>query len=124
MKRLGAFTNKLWTSRTDEAKVFEPKATTLCELHSVANCESCRFQMKRKLLVKGDDGDEVWASEDEAEPVKEGWWKNQVRFEKDTKGKDLMRRRDNIDDYVVIDPRVKRAQQERLEKEKKALYNP
>ena len=80
--------------------------------------------MKRKLLVKGDDGDEVWASEDEAEPVKEGWWKNQVRFEKDTKGKDLMRRRDNIDDYVVIDPRVKRAQQERLEKEKKALYNP
>ena len=43
-------------------------------------------------------------------------------FGKDLKGKDLMQRKDNVDDYVVIDPRQRGAQAaaDELEKRQKA----
>jgi peptidyl-prolyl cis-trans isomerase SDCCAG10 len=95
----------LWSGeRTEPNKVsIEPAPESRCALHSVSNCESCR-------------ADALMPAEEE-EVDETNWMDTVLRFEKDTKGKDLMRRRDNVDDYVVIDPRVKKLQDQRKEEE-------
>ncbi|KAL5357047.1 cyclophilin-like domain-containing protein [Aspergillus floccosus] len=70
----------------------------LCDLHFIANCQSCK---------SWDDG----AEGDEAAPADEGdagWLSHELRFGKDTLGKDLKWKQqhpDDVDSLMVIDPR-------------------
>ncbi|KAJ5925368.1 hypothetical protein N7454_008007 [Penicillium verhagenii] len=71
----------------------------LCDLHFIVNCQSCK------------DWDEPEAAtSDNAEGEEEGWMYHQLRFGKDTLGKDLNWKKDHqadVDSLMVIDPREK-----------------
>ncbi|KAJ5622604.1 hypothetical protein N7528_005836 [Penicillium herquei] len=72
----------------------------LCDLHFIANCQSCQSWDKENP----EDGDGDNADEEE------GWMSHQLQFGKDTLGKDLnwkKNNRDDVDSLMVIDPREK-----------------
>ncbi|KAL8936574.1 MAG: hypothetical protein Q9216_004859 [Gyalolechia sp. 2 TL-2023] len=68
----------------------------LCDLHFIANCQSCQSWDKH---TSGDV--------DEADDNDKGWMSHALNFDKDRLGKDLNWRKKNEDDLVVIDPREK-----------------
>lgn len=71
----------------------------LCDLHFIANCQSCQSWEDPSAAAADDD------SRDD-----EGWLGHQLQFGKDTMGKDLKwksNHRDDIDSLMVIDPREK-----------------
>ncbi|CEJ03316.1 hypothetical protein G6F70_008288 [Rhizopus microsporus] len=98
--KLLAFQKKL--SSVKEETVTPKKELPPCELHGIPGCESCRDMTN----VEDDVSDE-------------GWIAHKLVFEKDLKGKDLMRRRETVDDYVVIDPRSRQAKAIQEEYERK-----
>jgi peptidyl-prolyl cis-trans isomerase SDCCAG10 len=105
---LQAFQNKLMATpvshqTADKKKQDQPDGEP-CKLHQVINCESCARDEVQEVREKEFEGD-TW---DES-----GWLSHELVFAKDTKGKDLMKRRDDIDDYVVIDPRVRQLAEKR-----------
>ncbi|MCJ1276209.1 Peptidyl-prolyl isomerase cwc27 [Puttea exsequens] len=68
----------------------------LCDLHFIANCESCRSWDKRMgTEADAHDGDN------------ESWMSHALSFEKDRLGKDLTWKKKNEEELVVIDPREK-----------------
>lgn len=73
---------------------------TLCDLHFVPNCQSCRRwdQDDAAEMEMQRERDE----DDEADP---GWLAHRLTFEKDRLGKDLEWKRQNERELVVIDPR-------------------
>ena len=88
-----------------------------CELHQVINCESCTDTFnKLHRVIQGDDDETL---EEFPQEDMEGWLEHQLVFERDTKGKDLMARRDDADDFIVIDPRVKQLHKQQEQKRKK-----
>lgn len=64
-----------------------PEGDTVCERHSLKNCQSCKDTFGEKQAA-----------------TDEGWMHHELRFDK--KPIDPFARRDNVDDYVIIDPRV------------------
>lgn len=68
----------------------------LCDLHFIANCQSCQAWDQH---VSGD----AEAKDDD----NEGWMSHALSFEKDRLGKDLTWKRKNEEELVVIDPREK-----------------
>ncbi|KAJ5179357.1 hypothetical protein N7492_002567 [Penicillium capsulatum] len=71
----------------------------LCDLHFIANCQSCQSWE-----------DPSAATADDNTRDDEGWLGHELRFGKDTLGKDLKwksEHRDDIDSLMVIDPREK-----------------
>ncbi|KAG0168436.1 Peptidyl-prolyl isomerase cwc27 [Apophysomyces sp. BC1034] len=93
LRKLLAFQRKLSTAApgsTEEKKKEEP----ICKLHEIPGCESCFDTTVNPAQEQTD----------------EGWLAHSLIFEKDLKGKDLMQRRETVDDYVVIDPREREAQ--------------
>ncbi|KAL8933544.1 MAG: hypothetical protein Q9211_005721 [Gyalolechia sp. 1 TL-2023] len=68
----------------------------LCDLHFIANCQSCQSWDKH---ISGDV--------DAADVDDKGWMSHALNFDKDRLGKDLNWRKKNEDDLVVIDPREK-----------------
>ncbi|KAL4951275.1 cyclophilin-like domain-containing protein [Aspergillus filifer] len=76
----------------------EDEESQLCDLHFIANCQSC----------KSWDNDETTnvAADDDNDP---SWMSHQLQFGKDTLGKDLNWKRDHqdADSLMVIDPREK-----------------
>ncbi|KAJ5088978.1 hypothetical protein N7532_007662 [Penicillium argentinense] len=90
-------TRKNKESALDEEDAEDAEAQ-LCDLHFIANCQSCK---------SWDDPDE--AGED-ANRDDEGWLTHELRFGKDTLGKDLNWKKahpDDADSLMVIDPREK-----------------
>ena len=77
----------------------------LCDLHFIANCQSCRKWDGR------DEGDD----EDENDGI--AWMSHALSFKEDKLGKDLSYRKKAEDELVVIDPRAKART---LKEEKKA----
>lgn len=77
----------------------EDEEAQLCDLHFIANCQSCK---------SWNDPD---ANADEDEDVHDqGWLNHTLRFGKDTLGKDLNWKKEHPDDadsLMVIDPREK-----------------
>lgn len=67
----------------------------LCDLHFIANCQSCR------VWDEGEEGKEDANDDDK------GWMSHALSFEKDRLGKDLNWKKKNEDELVVIDPREK-----------------
>ncbi|GJJ77063.1 peptidyl-prolyl cis-trans isomerase SDCCAG10 [Entomortierella parvispora] len=88
-----------------------------CRIHGVPSCESCvdttatSSKKKRKASSDVENG-----SAEEGEPEDEsdddiGWMQHKLVFEKDLKGKEvsLAAKRDDADEYIVIDPLNKAA---------------
>ncbi|KAI9476142.1 MAG: peptidyl-prolyl isomerase cwc27 [Benjaminiella poitrasii] len=103
--KLMAFQKKLASVKpsekiSEETKKAEQKT---CKLHDIPNCESC---FDPETLKENDESDE-------------GWIAHKLIFDKDLKGKDLMQRKETVDDYVVIDPRDREAKAKQEEYEKK-----
>ena len=74
----------------------------LCDLHFIANCQSCRSWDKAEKAEESDD---------------EGWMSHALSFTADKLGKDLSYRKKAEEELVVIDPREKTRT---LKEEKKA----
>lgn len=68
----------------------------LCDLHFIANCQSCQSWDKHLL-------ENMHAEDDEGS----GWMSHALSFDKDRLGKDLTWKRKNEEELVVIDPREK-----------------
>ncbi|KAL4904374.1 cyclophilin-like domain-containing protein [Aspergillus multicolor] len=89
------------TSKAEEKEnEDEDEESQLCDLHFIANCQSC----------KSWDNDAVGAgtaADDDANDS--GWLGHQLQFGKDTLGKDLNWKREHqdVDTLMVIDPREK-----------------
>ena len=68
----------------------------LCDLHFIANCQSCKsWDNGLSNNANGPDDDN------------EGWMSHALSFEKDRLGKDLNWKKKNEEELVVIDPREK-----------------
>ena len=105
MEKLKAFRAKIEVAVPSET---EPQLKAegdveFCHLHLVPNCLSCRDSF----------------GESQKDDTDEGWLAHRLIFEKDHKGKDLMQRRDDPNDYVVIDPLARKKQAVEEEKEKR-----
>ncbi|KAI9246601.1 cyclophilin-like domain-containing protein [Sporodiniella umbellata] len=98
-KKLLSFQKKL--SSAQELEEAPKKELTACKIHDIPGCESCR--------------DTTIDVEEEVDDS--GWIAHRLVFDKDLKGKDLMKRKDALDDYVVIDPRSREAQAKQEEYE-------
>ncbi|KAJ5758905.1 hypothetical protein N7520_006061 [Penicillium odoratum] len=88
-------TNKDTKSQDQE----EDEEEQLCDLHFIVNCQSCKSWDDPEAAT-ADNGDF-----DEA-----GWMSHQLRFGKDTLGKDLNWKKEHqadVDSLMVIDPREK-----------------
>ena len=68
----------------------------LCDLHFIANCQSCQSWDKLPADITQDNEDDDT-----------GWMSHALSFEKDRLGKDLTWKRKNEEELVVIDPREK-----------------
>ncbi|ORX61752.1 cyclophilin-like protein [Hesseltinella vesiculosa] len=95
MARLMAFQDKL--TSTEEAAPLRKKENGPCALHGIPGCESCESNV----------GD-LFAEDDSPD----NWMAHKLVFEKDLKGKDLMQRKENVNDYVVFDPLDKNNQEQ------------
>ncbi|CAG8532359.1 3095_t:CDS:2 [Ambispora gerdemannii] len=108
LAKLRAFQHKIDTAPPEKPLVDQEKLKENddepCTLHSVPNCQSCRdtFGQSQNDLTD------------------EGWLSHQLVFEKDHRGKDLMQRRDDPDDFIVIDPLARKQQAFEEEKKKRA----
>lgn len=89
---------------TQEVADDEDEAT-LCDLHFIANCQSCKSWDEHGEGGSADDDDDV------------GWMSHALSFKADKLGKDLSYRKKAEDELVVIDPREKART---LKEEKKA----
>lgn len=86
------------TSKNREEEPEDDEAQ-LCDLHFIANCQSCK---------SWDDPDTTATGEAEDDEGDAGWLTHELRFGKDTLGKDLQWKRehpDEADSLMVIDPR-------------------
>lgn len=100
--KLLAFQKKLSTAEPETTSAKKPERPP-CKLHLVPNCESCYDTTK----------------DDVEEETDEGWMSHKLVFDKDRKGKDLMQRNETVDDYLVIDPRARKAEADQQERDKR-----
>jgi peptidyl-prolyl cis-trans isomerase SDCCAG10 len=97
-----SFQKKLSSAGPEKADTNKQEKAT-CKLHDIPGCESCH---DTTLNPDDDVSDQDWIS-------------HKLVFDKDLKGKDLMQRKETVDDYVVIDPREREAKVKQEEYEKK-----
>lgn len=75
----------------DGSKPVENEDAGLCDLHFIANCQSCTS----------------WDKQEKEESDDEGWMSHSLSFVADKLGKDLAQRKKGEEELVVIDPREK-----------------
>lgn len=89
------------------AEAEQDEEAQLCDLHFIANCQSCRSWDNpdpESLGGVGAGGNENETADDDPR----SWMTHELRFGKDTLGKDLNWKREHdqdVDSLVVIDPR-------------------
>jgi peptidyl-prolyl cis-trans isomerase SDCCAG10 len=76
----------------DQAAPADDEEAELCDLHFIADCQSCRSWDK---AGKGEESDD------------EGWMSHGLSFKADKLGKDLSYRKKAEEELIVIDPREK-----------------
>ncbi len=74
----------------------DDEEAALCDLHFIANCQSCQAWDQHM-------GGDAEAPDDDSE----GWMSHALSFEKDRLGKDLTWKQKGEDELMVIDPREK-----------------
>ncbi|KAG0004744.1 Peptidyl-prolyl isomerase cwc27 [Entomortierella chlamydospora] len=132
LEELSAFEAKVFSSAREPEPNPAPKRNDgpPCEIHGIPSCESCQDTISKKAKSKkatSDDEDGEVGSDSDNDI---GWMQHKLVFEKDLKGKEvsLSAKKDDVDDYVVIDPLNKAAsttaalaieQQKRLDKIRK-----
>ncbi|MCJ1315847.1 Peptidyl-prolyl isomerase cwc27 [Xylographa vitiligo] len=84
----------------------------LCDLHFIANCQSCRSWDKALEEAADDDDNDDGA-----------WMSHALSFEKDRLGKDLTWKRKMEEELVVIDPREKAKDIKDEQRAKRAAKN-
>ncbi|KIV93027.1 hypothetical protein PV10_04272 [Exophiala mesophila] len=84
----------------------DTEEATLCDLHFIANCQSCSSWDKEANSGRAQDGaDGLPGSDDDYEGTQ--WMSHSLSFAKDRLGKDLTWKKKNEEELVVIDPREK-----------------
>lgn len=84
------------TTSNNNAEAAPDEEAELCDLHFIANCQSCQSwdkHLSENVNTEEEDG--------------KGWMSHALSFNKDRFGKDLNWKRKNEEDLVVIDPREK-----------------
>ncbi|KAF9324568.1 hypothetical protein BG006_000407 [Podila minutissima] len=113
LEKLSAFERKVSVMAREPEPNPAPKKNDAppCKIHGVPSCES--FTPKSKRKQSGSDGEEdkekELGEEDEGDDSDDndiGWMQHKLMFEKDLKGKEvsLSAKRDDVNDYIVIDP--------------------
>lgn len=93
----GSDSNK--NTNAEDIEEPEDDEAKLCDLHFIANCQSCKTW---------DDPHTTGTGDAEADAGDQGWLSHKLEFGKDTLGKDLKWKRehpDDVDSLMVIDPR-------------------
>ncbi|KAL7799765.1 cyclophilin-like domain-containing protein [Trichoderma ceciliae] len=88
-------------------KPLQGEEAELCDLHFIANCQSCTS----------------WDKQENGESDDEGWMSHALSFAADRLGKDLSNRKKGEEELVVIDPREKARtlkEQKRAERQARA----
>lgn len=85
---------------TEAPKDYDDEEAQLCDLHFIANCQSCRSWDDPEMEELRTVTDDVFTTD---------WMTHKLQFGKDTLGKDLSWKKKNqdADSLVVIDPREK-----------------
>ncbi|KAK5997919.1 Peptidyl-prolyl isomerase CWC27 [Cladobotryum mycophilum] len=122
LKMLKAFQSRLETAPPEKGKAVDTPVgeedeekgkqaqddeAELCDLHFIANCQSCT----------------AWDKQDKEESDDEGWMSHALSFAADKLGKDLRNRKKAEEELVVIDPREKARtlkEEKRAEREARA----
>ncbi|KAF8943706.1 hypothetical protein BGZ47_005132 [Haplosporangium gracile] len=116
LDKLSAFETKVFAMAREPEPNPVPKKNDAppCEIHGIPSCESCQdtttFESKKtKQLEVGHSDDELVPEDDSDDDI--GWMQHKLVFEKDLKGKDvsLASKRDDANEYIVIDPLNKAA---------------
>ncbi|KAI7819268.1 cyclophilin-like domain-containing protein [Gamsiella multidivaricata] len=110
LEKLSAFEAKVFSGAREPEPNPAPKRNDAppCKIHGIPSCESCYDatpKKKTKITEDADDNEEGAASEDDSDNDF-GWMQHKLVFEKDLKGKEvsLSAKRDDVNDYIVIDP--------------------
>jgi len=134
LERLSSFEAKLFSVAKEPEPNPAPKKNDAppCKIHGVPSCESCvdttAGASRKKRKASSDDNEASSDDDDSDDDV--GWMQHKLVFEKDLKGKEvsLAAKRDDADEYIVIDPLNKAAsttaalaleQQKKLDKMKR-----
>lgn len=88
--------------KEDRDRGEEEEEANLCDLHFIANCQSCRSWDDD---IK--DGLNNGTTRDEEDHNDTGWMAHSLSFAKDRLGKDISWKQKNEEELVVIDPREK-----------------
>ena len=80
----------------EEANNDDNDEAALCDLHFIANCQSCQSW-------SNEESNNAYVQDDN----NQGWMYHALSFEKDRMGKDLNWKKKNEEELVVIDPREK-----------------
>ncbi|PYI21479.1 hypothetical protein BO99DRAFT_400774 [Aspergillus violaceofuscus CBS 115571] len=98
----------------EEEEGNEDEEAQLCDLHFIANCQSCQSWNENPDPDAADENPDAAAAATAAaagDPDNDrGWLTHQLRFGKDTLGKDLNWKKahpEDVDSLMVIDPREK-----------------
>ncbi|KAG0043024.1 Peptidyl-prolyl isomerase cwc27 [Gryganskiella cystojenkinii] len=117
LDKLSSFEAKLFSAAKEPEPNPAPKKNDAppCKIHGVPSCESCMDtteKKKRKATTEDDDeeGERDFSGDDNSDDDV-GWMQHKLVFEKDLKGKEvsLAAKRDDADEYIVIDPLNKAA---------------
>ncbi|KAF9572302.1 Peptidyl-prolyl isomerase cwc27 [Mortierella alpina] len=123
LEKLSAFEAKVFSSAKEPEPNPAPKKNDAppCQIHGIPSCESCQDTTvkKRKKATRTSDDEDNEIDNNGDEGIDDdndsdndiGWMQHKLVFEKDLKGKDvsLSSKRDDINDYIVIDPLNKAA---------------
>lgn len=99
--------SKVDSNEPDSTQAAPDADAELCDLHFIANCQSCT----------------AWDKQEREESDDEGWMSHSLSFAADRLGKDLSNRRKAEEELVVIDPREKARtlkEEKRAEREARA----
>ncbi|KAF9437181.1 Peptidyl-prolyl isomerase cwc27 [Entomortierella beljakovae] len=102
-EELSVFESKVFSSarEAEPNPVAKKNEEPPCQIHGIPGCESCNDTISKKIKGDGEEGEADGDSDNDI-----GWMQHKLVFEKDLKGKEvsLSAKRDDINDYIVIDP--------------------